>query len=224
MNDSTLKTQSIGGSEKAVIYLSRNLPKSYDIYIAGDQIEEEFDNIKYVHHRNLQKLIDENNFHTVIVSRYVCFFEHFKNIRCHKLIVSAHDSTGFINTTGIPIDNILQHNNSNIDSVISLTQWHKENIIKKHNFLNDRIVSINNGIDTTIFPNNRNNKIVNKFVWSSCAYRGLHIMLGLWNSIISEFPDATLDICSYDAFPKNDEERKMEQIINNCDSITHHGN
>ena len=58
-NDSTLKTQSIGGAEKAVIYLSRNLPKSYDIYIAGDQIEEEFDNIKYVHRSNLQKLINE---------------------------------------------------------------------------------------------------------------------------------------------------------------------
>ena len=222
-NDSTLKTEPIGGAEKAVIYLSRNLPKSYDIYVAGDQIEEEFDNIKYVHRSNLQELIDENNFHTVIVSRYVCFLEHFKNIRCYKLIVSAHDSTGFINTTGISIDNILQHNNSNIDSVISLTQWHKDNIIKKHKFLNEKTVSINNGIDTTVFQNNRNNKIVNKFVWSSCAYRGLHIMLGLWSSIISKFPDATLDICSYDAFPKNDEERKMEQIINNCDSITHHG-
>ena len=222
-NDSTLKKGSIGGSEKAVIYLSRNLPKDYDIYIAGDQIEEELDNIKYIHHRNLQKLIDENSFHTVIVSRYVCFLEHFKNVKCYKLIVSAHDSTGFINTTGIPIDNILQHNNSSIDSVISLTQWHKKNIMKKHKFLNDKIVSINNGIDTENFPNNTNNKIANKFVWSSCAYRGLHIMLGLWSSIISRFPDATLDICSYDDFPKNDEERKMEKIINNCDSITHHG-
>ena len=87
------RLKSIGGSEKAVIYLSRCLPKSYDIYIAGDQIEEELDNIKYVHCSNLQKLIDENSFHTVIVSRYVCFLEHFKNVKCYKLIVSAHDTT-----------------------------------------------------------------------------------------------------------------------------------
>ena len=44
-NDSTLNKQALGGAEKAVIYLSRCLPKNFEIYIAGDQLEEELDNI-----------------------------------------------------------------------------------------------------------------------------------------------------------------------------------
>jgi len=108
-NDSTLKNNSLGGAEKAVIYLSRCLPKNYEIYIAGDQLEEQFENIKYINHNNLQKLLNDNKFHTIIVSRYVSFFEHFKNIKCGQLVLSAHDSTGFINfTKNNSVDNILR--------------------------------------------------------------------------------------------------------------------
>jgi len=225
-NDSTLKTQSIGGAEKAVIYLSRNLPKSYDIYIAGDQIEEEFDNIKYVHHSNLQKLIDENSFHTVIVSRYVCFFENFKNVKCYKLILSAHDTTFLHSDRSVSADSVLKKYDDYIDHAMCLTKWHGSNIVKHHNYLKDKVKIINNGINIEDFINGnigRSSKTVNKFIWSSCAGRGLHIILELWAGMLVYLPDATLDICSYDAFPKNDEERKMEQIINSCDSITHHG-
>jgi FkbM family methyltransferase len=225
-NDSTLKTEPIGGSEKAVIYLSRNLPKDYDIYIAGDQLEEEFDNIKYVHHSNLQKLIDENSFHTVIVSRYVCFFENFKNVKCYKLIISAHDTTFLHSDRSISADSVLKNYNDYIDHVVCLTKWHESNIIKTHTYLKEKIKLVNNGINIEDFNNGnpcRTSKMANKFMWSSCAGRGLDILLALWNSILDKLPDATLDICSYEDFPKNDDEIKMEQIINNYDSITHHG-
>ena len=86
-NDSTLKEKSLGGAEKAVIYLSRCLPKNYEIYIAGDQLEEEIDNIKYVHHNNLQKLLNDNKFHTIIVSRYVSFFEKYNNCPICRAII-----------------------------------------------------------------------------------------------------------------------------------------
>ena len=226
-NDSTLKEKSIGGSEKAVIYLSRCLPKNYEIYIAGDQLEEEIDNIKYVYHNNLQKLLNDNSFHTVIVSRYVSFFEQFNNIKCSQLVVSAHDSTGFINfTKNNSVDNILRKNNKNIDYIICLTEWHKNNIIERHNFLKDKINIINNGINIHDF--NKENitldiKVKNRFIWSSCAYRGLDVMLNLWSKILEVMPDATLEICSYDTFPKNQYEEKMLEIINAYSSITHHG-
>ena len=161
----------------------------------------------------------------------ISFFEKFKNSKCYKLIVSAHDSTGFINTASVPINNRLHTKihyyimYNDIDNIISLTPWHTTSITQSHPFLNDKIISINNGIHIENFPKikNDNNKIKNKFIWSSCAYRGLHIMLDLWREIINKIPDATLDICSYDTFPKNDDEIKMETIINNFDSITHHG-
>ena len=225
-HDSTLKEKSLGGSEKAVIYLSRCLPKNYEIYIAGDQLEEEIDNIKYVHHNNLQKLLNDNKFHTIIVSRYVSFFEEYNNYKCYQLLLSAHDSTGFINFTHTSTDNILNKKNKIIDYVICLTEWHKNNIIERHCYLKDKIRVINNGINITDFNNENISldiKVKNKFVWTSCAYRGLEILLDLWPKILEKLPDATLNICSYDTFPKNEAEIKMKEIIDNNDSITHHG-
>ena len=52
---------------------------------------------------------------------------------------------------------------------------------------------------------------------------GLHIVLNLWDSILEQLPDATLNICSYESFPKNQHERDMKKIIDKHDSITHLG-
>jgi len=46
----------------------------------------------------------------------------------------------------------------------------------------------------------------------------------LWSKILEKIPDATLVICTYNEFPKNDEEKEMEKIINKYKkSITHFG-
>jgi glycosyltransferase involved in cell wall biosynthesis len=82
---------------------------------------------------------------------------------------------------------------------------------------------INNGINISDFKWNCREKIKNKFIWSSCAYRGLHLILNLWDKVLEKIPDATLDICSYEIFPKNSEETEMKQIIDKHESIVHHG-
>ena len=224
-NDSILKEASLGGAEKAVIYLSRCLPKDYQIFIAGDQIEEEINNIKYISHNNVQTLLNENTFHTVIVSRYVSFFTQFYNIKCSKLLLSAHDSTGFINNhvKDFTINNILNQYDKYIDNVIALTSWHANNIIERHPYFKNKLKIINNGINTDDFKWDCKNKVKNKFIWSSCAYRGLDIILNLWDKVLQHIPDATLDICSYETFPKNDNEKEMKNIIDKYESITHHG-
>ena len=224
-NDTTLNNQSIGGAEKAVIYLSRNLPKDYNIFIAGDHIEEVKENITYIAHNNLQDFLNTNEFDSIIISRYVSFFKQFNNIKCNKLFLSAHDSTGFINNhiKEITIDNILNIYDKYIDHVICLTNWHANNIIENHAYFKNKIKIINNGINISDFKWNCREKIKNKFIWSSCAYRGLHLILNLWDKVLEKIPDATLDICSYETFPKNSEETEMKQIIDKHESIVHHG-
>ena len=218
-NDSTLIHSSLGGSEKAVIYLSRYLPKNYEIYIAGDQLEEQFDNIKYVNHSNLQKLLNDNSFHTIIVSRYVSFFEEFKNIKCSQLVLSAHD-TYFLGNN----NEIIKKYNKYIDAVICLTEWHKNIFIEKYHYLKDKFRVINNGINIIDFNNENISldiKVKNKFVWSSRPERGLNILLDLWPKILEKMPDATLDICSYDNFTQ--ETMYIKNIIDNNPNITYHG-
>ena len=190
-NDSTLDNGVLGGSEKAVIYLSRYLPKNYNIYIAGDQQEEIKGNITYIHNTKLQHFLNNTTFHSIIVSRYISFLKQFNNIKCYQLFISAHD-THFIN---VPITNcyvpyfstndILQQYNKYIDNAICLSEWHANHIIKQHNFLSNKIKIINNGINISdftntfssefdgIFKDDKTTKIKNTFIWSSCAGRGI---------------------------------------------------
>lgn len=231
-NDTYVSNNSIGGAEKAVAYLARNLPKEYEIIISGDVADEVVGNVKYVNRFKLQALLDVEKFHTIIVSRYVSFFLLFPRFSCHQLYLSAHDSTGFLNNVNgvpVPVHTIIEENNKYIKGVICLTTWHKLNTIQTHACLKDKVSIINNGIlvaDATSNKKMSHNKIKNKFVWTSCSYRGLDVMLKLWDEILEVMPDATLDISSYDAFPnpcnKRDEENQM--IINrHSDSVKHHG-
>ena len=190
--------KSLGGSEKAVIYLSRCLPKNYEIYIAGDQLEEEIDNIKYVHHNNLQKLLNDNKFHSIIVSRYVSFFEKYNNYKCYKLVLSAHD-TCFLHDN----NEIIKKHNKYIDHVVCLTEWHKNIFTEKYDYLKDKFKVINNGVNILDINNQTisdNIKIKNKFVWTSVSSRGLLILLKLWPELLEKIPDASLDISSYNTF------------------------
>ena len=227
-NDTYVSNNPIGGAEKAVAYLARNLPKEYEIIISGDVADEVVGNVKYVNRFKLQALLDVEKFHTIIVSRYVSFFLLFPRFNCHQLYLSAHDSTGFLNNLNdVPVHTIIEENNKYIKGVICLTTWHKLNTIQNHACLKDKVSIINNGILVAGATSNKklsHNKIKNKFVWTSCSYRGLDVMLKLWDEILEVMPDATLDISSYDAFPCNKKDEEIQMIINrHSDSVKHHG-
>ena len=225
-NDTYVSTKSIGGAEKAVAYLFRYFSKEYNIFISGDVEDEVIDNVTYINRDKLQNLLEKTKFHTIIVSRYISFFLMYNNFSCYKLFLSAHDSTGFINNYNnnrLSLNDIVETWNPIIDGCIALTTWHKNNIIERHPCLKDKIHIINNGILPEIFPLS-SKKIRNKFVWTSCSYRGLHVMLNLWKDILECIPDATLDIASYDIFPKNADDLPMQEVIMKYpNSIKHRG-
>lgn len=221
-NDTYVSNNPIGGAEKAVCYLARYLPKDYEIIISGDVIPETIGNITYINRHQLSDLLKTERFHTIIVSRYVSFFDLYPEYTCYQLFLSAHDSTGFINNfNNESVDSVIRKNIQFIDGVIALSTWHKNNIIEHHMYLKDKIHMINNGILPEIFP--KGIKVKNKFVWTSCSYRGLDVLLDLWEQILFYLPDATLDISSYDTFPKNESDEGLLGIINKYPSIVHHG-
>jgi tetratricopeptide (TPR) repeat protein len=223
-NDTYMSHHSLGGSEKAVAYLSRYLPKNYEIYISGEVEDEVVGNITYIHRFKLQPLLDKEMFHTIIVSRYLSFFLLYPKFSCHQLFLSAHD-TIFLNNlinSDVSVDNIISKWNHEIDGVVCLTKWHKNNIVENYPILQNKMHIINNGILTDSFPK-RPTKIKNKFIWTSCSERGLDTLLNLWEDILKRMPDATLDISSYNEFPKNVEDNNMLDIINKHNSIVHHG-
>ena len=238
-NQTHVNNKALGGSEKAVVYLSQQFPATYDIIISGDVEEGSFNNITYIHQNNLQTILDKTEFHTVIISRYICFLERFKNIKTNKLLLSLHDTDIIKCDFTIDIPTVIHNYINHIDNVIVLTNYHKSVISSKYPLLNDKFIIINNGIDIddiaevdvdaeineqSLEKLHGREKIHNKFVYTSCSYRGLNTLLNMWPNILSVLPDATLDISSYDTFPKNEDDVRMLNIINqHSSSITHHG-
>lgn len=221
-------TDALGGSERAVAFLSYYLPKKYNIFVAGDVKEEKFENITYVNMQNLNNLINNNCFHTVIISRYISFLEIFPNYRASQTFLWTHDTTYHNYGCALDCPTILTKHDAKITGVICLTDWHRNHIASIFPSLTNKIRLINNGISPNLFPNNRINdhpikKIKNQFIYSSCSERGLKRLLHLWPGILEIAPDATLRISSYNRFPRDEEEKRMWEIIKQHDSIKHLG-
>ena len=214
----------LGGSETAVAQLTKYFPEEYEIYILGSVQEEKINNITYINLNNtnyINNILNENAFHTVIVSRYLDFFENY-NICYYQSYIWAHDIILLNYGCNLTTHEILIKWNNKITGCICQTQWHENLFKKQYPLLNDKFISINNGITTDLFIEKPIKK-QNRFIYTSCTERGLKKLLELWVIIIDLIPDAELIISTYNHFPRDDEERKMEEFIKKTPSIKHLG-
>jgi GR25 family glycosyltransferase involved in LPS biosynthesis len=215
-------TNALGGSETAAISLSQNFPKNYQIYIAGAVEEETIDNIKYVNLNNLNNLIKTTAFHTIIVSRYLNFYELYQNFSSYQTFIWGHDIVLFPYGTNLSVENIIKKWSPKINGCVCQTEWHKNLFISLYPELKEKMRIINNGINPELFTFN-NKKVMNKFVYTSCSERGLDRLLELWPTILENLPDAELFIASYNNFPNNDYEIQLKTIIDSYSNIKHVG-
>lgn len=215
-------TNALGGSERAVIYLSEYFPKDYEIYISGNIQKETIGNITYLGLDELPELIERNAFHTVIVSRYISFFENYSKFSAYQTYIWGHDIHLHSYGCNISQDDILKKWYNRITGCICQTEWHKNTFINTYPLLKDKIHTINNGISLEKFKF-KLKKISNRFIYTSCSERGLDRILELWPEIIKNIPKAELFIASYNNFPCNEFEEKLSVIIKNYDNIYHVG-
>ena len=223
-NFTHMSTHALGGSEKAVNYLSKYLAENgYNIYVTGDVKHETIHGVNYVHLRNLNDLLKTTPFEIIIVSRYVGFLEMYKDFSCAQLYIWAHDTGLLPYGCNLDTPDILKKWKNYITGCICQTSWHKQLYEDKYPELRNKITVINNGINVETFKT-RHLKQSNKFIYTSCSERGLKILLDLWPKILEKLPDASLVIASYNRFPKNDDEIQLKTIIEKYpESITHLG-
>jgi FkbM family methyltransferase len=223
-NHSFANNNALGGSETALINLANQLSKHYNIYISGQVAEETINNITYVNLDNLKELIKTTAFHTIIVSRYVAFYEMFPEISFYQSFIWGHDICLFNYGCNLDVSLILNKWSPKINGCICQTEWHKNLFAEKYPELTNKLFIINNGIETDkfIFKPIKNS---NRFIYTSCAERGLDRLLELWEQIIIELPDAELFIASYNPFPKDNNyfEKQLHAIIQKYDNIKHVG-
>jgi hypothetical protein len=223
-NYTYMLNNALGGSEKAVAYISKCFPKDYNIFISGQVKNETIDNIQYIHQNQLTNLIDNTPFHTVIVSRYIGFYEMYQTCSFYQSFIWAHDTLLLPYGSTLNETQILKKWNNYINGCVCLTEWHKTLFSDKYPELKNKINLINNGLDLDSFSTlDTNKKTKNKFIYTSRPDRGLNVLLKLWPQIIEKIPDATLTISAYINFTSNPEEVAMKTIIDATPSIHYLG-
>lgn len=213
----------LGGSERAVNYLAMAFPKDYNIIISGNVEDETIGNIRYMNLSKLGPLISQTIFHTIIVSRYISFYEIFPHAKALQTFVWVHDTALSPYGCNLSDAQILEKHDKRIDGVVCLTEWHKTHIGNRHPSLKPKIHIINNGIVLSMFNEPSNIKQVkNRFVYTSCSERGLERLLQLWPEILKNIPTAELKISSYNNFPGNADDERMHKIIKQYPSSIQH--
>ena len=226
-NHSYMAKKSLGGSEKAVAYLSKQFPNEYNIYVSGVVENEKIDNVTYIHLNELQNLINITPFHTIICSRYIAFLEMFNEVSFYQFYIWGHDIHLMPYGCSLTHTQIITKWNKSIDGCICQTNWHAKEFERIYPELKNKINIINNGIDIQNHTVNETIKYKkkNKFIYSSCSERGLRIVVELWAKILDLLPDASLVISSYNKFPgeKEDDIFIKYIIVNYPESISHLG-
>jgi glycosyltransferase involved in cell wall biosynthesis len=223
-NYSYSMNNALGGSETAVAYLASVFPKSYEIYIGGTVKEEKVDNVTYVNLNTLNNMINNKViFNTVIVSRYLGFYEIFNKALFYKSYIWAHDTELNSYGTNKTVSDILNDWSPRINGCICQTKWHAELYSSRYPQLSKKLIIINNGILTNLFKDEHTKK-PNSFLYTSCTDRGLERLLDLWPTILEHLPDAELVISGYNPFPHNEFEVGLKQIIDKYpNSVKHAG-
>jgi len=230
-NYSGMARGALGGSEKAVAYLSFELLKlGYTVYVSGDVQPEEIAiantnyhyRLKYVTLPDLPELLRTTAFHTIICSRYVSFLELYgANTAWHQFYIWAHDTHLLPYGCALSDTAIVEKWSARIDGCVCQTRWHADEYARRYPTLQSKIRVINNGIDAALFPalGSLGKKVQNRFIYTSRTERGLSRILDLWPDIIAAMPDATLVISTYVAFPCNDDERRIQARIAHLNQI-----
>lgn len=214
------KENFLGGSERAVTFISEYFPKNMEIYIGGEVIEETIGNIHYIHLNKLEEFLKNNEFHAIIISRYIGFFEQYPYFKTKQVIAWAHDVM-LLPYNGKNNKNeyeIIEESHDMIDYCICLTNWHKEDLTKKYPLLKDKVKIIANGLDFSLFPQTLKIKIKNRFVYSSNPGRGLKRLLELWADICIVMPDAELKIVGLEPA-----EEDLKLLLKNAENVEHLG-
>lgn len=211
----------IGGSEEAVIYLSKELTKmGWKVTVYGDPGDNrgEYDGVTYLPYYffNIR-----DKFNILIGWRNVGLFDN--KIKSRRNYLWLHD-----------IQNPQEYTKERVDRIVkifALSKWHRNNM---PNVSDEKFMISANGISMEQIKEMDLKNIKrdpHKCVWTSSYDRGLEHLLKMWPKVVEEVPDATLDIYYgwnlFDSFYSNNPERmawkeKMNKMME-YKGITHHG-
>lgn len=211
----------IGGSEEAVIQMSKRLVKlgwSVTVYATPGEKAGVYDGVSWKQYYEF----NPHDFYNILVTwRNPWFFD--ADIKASKTFLWLHDVME--NTEFTP------ERLEKIDKVIFVGKYHAE--LYRGIIPQDKWFISGNGIDPEAFISQEvPERKKHRMVYMSAYNRGLKIALDNWKEIKEAVPDATLDVYygwqGYDAINANNPERmewknNIVNLINECKDVTDHG-
>lgn len=184
----------IGGSEEAVIYLSKELTKlgyKVTVFCTCGELAGEYAGVTY---KELFHFNKRDEFNIVVSWRHNMFRS---DINANKKIVWLHDT--------LEVKQAHEwFDNSDFDKVVVLSQFHKtylDGIIPE-----EKIFVSSNGINLDDFKQNGVIRNPHRMIYCSSYDRGLQHLLMIWPDVKKEVPEAELKIFygwdTYDKFMK----------------------
>lgn len=209
----------IGGSEEAIINLSRELVKlGMDVTVFNNCGEQAgiYDGVKY---RNVIEF-NPNDTYNILISWRSNIFEN--SIKAKKRIVWLHD---------MPNIDCSDDNMKKIDRIVVLSQYHASLLPKTVPM--DKVFVSTNGINAEDFVGLEHvQREPHRVIYASSYNRGLEQLLEMWPDVRKEVPDATLHVYygwdTYDAFVrqgfvKDDGFKDKIEKLMRQDGVFHHG-
>lgn len=170
----------IGGSEEAVVYVSRELTKlgkKVTVYCSCGEMAGTYEGVEY---KEYFEFNPRDEFNVLIAWRHNIFTQEFE---AKKKIIWLHDVP---DENGFPEDSI-----DNLDKIMVLSEYHKS-LLPKH-IPDSKIFVSANGINLNDFNviAERNPK---RMIYTSSYDRGLQHILMMWEDIRKNVPKAELHI------------------------------
>lgn len=205
-NGSLVHETGIGASEETIVYLAEHLAgQGIDVSVYGIVNEEEVKHqVKYYNIAKIRHITPETR---IVVSRAPGFIKTIQSVLKHH-----NNCPMFLWLQDAEYDDLNDDVASQYEKVVVLTDWHREEMHKKHGVARDRMVTCNN----FLLPHHFNSALnpverePHRFIYSSSPDRGLINILGLWSDILKKWPDATLHIFyGWEGFAKIGSQRAM---------------
>jgi 2-polyprenyl-3-methyl-5-hydroxy-6-metoxy-1,4-benzoquinol methylase/tetratricopeptide (TPR) repeat protein len=170
----------IGGSEEAIIYLSKELTKlGYQITVFNN-CGEKSGNYDGVEYKNFYEF-NSRDFYDVVISWRANIFE-YGLVKAKKRIVWMHD---------VP-DPDHYKNPDNLEAILALSEFHKT--LLPEEIPDEKVYISANGINVEDFKNKGIKREPHRVIYASSYDRGLVHLLDMWPDVRKEVPDAELHI------------------------------
>ena len=214
--------QSLGGSESAAYYMAKELVKlGHDVYVfTGSQQSGRWDGVVYEWFGNVteQNLLGERFHFAMSIPFDVCVIQRhpgaFIVLPNSKLNMWWLHDLGLYRQTAYAQRHLL-----NIDRVLTVSDWHKNQINQVYGISKDSIINTINGVDYEMFEGlEGNEREPRSLVYMARPERGLELLVGGDDCIMNQLKDCHLYVCAYNnTIPQM--QSYYEHLWSRCDAL-----